>query len=95
MISRYGIYLPIPVVAALLAFVYGASIHHAWISAVLTFALVMLGGWVYGPIGQVVGVVISALIVFFAFTLPEQRHQAHEETKREREAAQLPNEEDM
>ena len=95
MISRYGIYLPIPVVAALLALVYGISIHHAWISAILTFVLVMIGGWIYGPLGQVIGVIISALIIFFAFTMPEQKRQAHEETLREREAAQLPNEEDL
>ena len=95
MISRYGIYLPIPVVAALLALVYGISIHHAWVSAILTFALVMIGGWIYGPLGQVVGVIISALIIFLAFALPEHRRQAHEDAKRAREAAQLPNEEDF
>ena len=94
MISRYGIYLPIPVVAALIALVYGISIHHAWISGILTFALVLIGGWIGGPIGQVVGVIISALIIFLAFALPEHRRQAHEEARREREVMQLPNEED-
>ena len=94
MISRYGIYLPIPVVAALLALVYGISIHHAWISGILTFALVMIGGWLAGPIGQVVGLILSALIIFVAFTMPEHKRQAHEEARRAREAAQLPNEED-
>lgn len=91
---RYGIYLPLPIVAALLAFMYGLSVRHAWLSAVLTFGLVMLGGWLYGAIGQIIAVVISALIIFFAFTLPEQKRQAHEAAKREREASQLPNEED-
>ena len=95
MISRYGIWLPIPVVAALLAFVYGVSIRHAWVSGILTFVFVMIGGWLGGPVGQVVGVVVSALIVFFVFTLPEHRRQANEANQRAREAAQLPNEEDL
>ena len=95
MISRYGIYLPIPVVAALLALVYGIIIHHAWLSGILTFALVMIGGWVGGPVGQVVGVIVSALIIFFAFSLPEHKRQAHEAARREREVTQLPNEEDL
>ena len=95
MISRYGVFLPLPIVAALLAFAYGLSIHHAWISAILTFALVMLGGWLSGPFGQVGGVVVSALIIFIAFKVPEHKRQAHEEARREREVTQLPNEEDL
>ena len=95
MISRYGIYLPIPVVAALVALVYGLSIHRGLISALLTFALVMIGGWIYGAIGQLIGVIVSALVIFFAFALPEHRHQAQESAKREREITRLRNEEDM
>ena len=94
MLSHYGLQLPLPIVAALLAFVYGASMRRGWICAILTFALTMLGGWIYAAIGQIVGVVVSALVIFFAFSLPEQRRQAHEDAKREREARQLPNEED-
>lgn len=94
MISRYGLYLPLPIVATLLAFAYGLSVKRAWQSAVITLALTMLGGWIYGAIGQVVSVVVSALIIFVAFTLPEQRRQARREAEREREARQLPNEED-
>ena len=95
MISQYGIYLPIPIVAALLALVYGISIRHGLVSAVLTFALVMIGGWVYGPIGQLTGVAVSALIIFLAFTMPEHKRQAHEQYRREREITHLPNEEDI
>lgn len=91
----YGVYLPLPVVAALLALVYGMSIHRGLISAVLTFCLVMLGGWLYAAIGQVVGVIVSALIIFLVFSMPEHKRQAHEELRREREAVQLPNEEDL
>ncbi len=95
MISRYGLYLPLPIVATLLALAYGANVHHPWLSAVITLALTMLGGWIAGAIGQIIGVIVSALVIFAAFTLPEQRRMAHEEEKREREARQLPNEEDM
>ena len=34
-----GIYLPVPVVAAILAFFYGRSIHNAWLPAGITFVL--------------------------------------------------------
>ncbi len=94
MLRSYGLYLPLPIVAALLAFIYGQSIKHAWVSMVLTFCLAMLGGLVYGAIGQIVGVALSAIIIFFAFALPEQRRQANEEAKRAKDAEQLPNEED-
>ena len=93
--GRYGIYLPMPVVATLLAFVYGVSIHRGWISAIITFCLVMLGGWLYAAVGQIIGVIVSALIIFLVFWMPEHRRQAHEDLRREREAAQLPNEEDL
>ena len=95
MLSKYGLYLPLPIVAALLAFIYGQTIRHAWLSMIITFCLVMLGGLLWGAYGQVAAVIVSALIIFFAFTLPEQRRQAAEEAKRDREAEHLPNEEDM
>ena len=94
MISRYGLSLPLPLVATMIAFIYGWIVHRALLSAIITLCLTLIGGWIYGPIGQIVGVAISALIIFFAFTLPEQRRQAHEEARRDREATQLPNEED-
>lgn len=95
MISQYGLYLPLPIVATLLAFVYGVSIRRGLASAAITLALTMLGGWLYAAIGQVVGVCVSALVIFFAFTLPEQRRQARVDAQRAKEARQLPNEEDM
>lgn len=94
MISRYGGSLPLPLVAMLVAFIYGWIVHRALPSAIITLCLTLIGGRIYGPIGQIIGVVVSALIIFFAFTLPEQRRQAHEAARRDREAAQLPNEED-
>ena len=93
--SRYGVYLPIPIVAVLLAFIYGMSIHRGWISAILTFCLVMLGGWKYQATGQIVGVIVSALIIFLAFTMPAHKRSAAEERKRERDVERLPNEEDL
>ena len=95
MISHYGIYLPIPVVAALLALVYGISIHRGLLSAIITFVLVMLGGWIYGPIGQLISVAVSALLIFFVFALPEHKRQAREEYRRAREIDQMRNEEDL
>ena len=93
--SRYGVYLPIPIIAVLLAYFYGRSVHRGWLSAILTFCLVMLGGWLHSAPGQIVGVILSALIIFLAFALPEHKRQAHEELRREREAERLPNEEDV
>lgn len=89
-----GIYLPVPIVAALVAYFYGRSIHSAWLPAVITFVCVLLGGVLYAGVGQIVGVVVSALIIFFAFTHPAQRRAAEEAAAREKDAATLPNEED-
>lgn len=86
--------LPVAIVAALLAFFYGKSVRHEWLSALITFACALIGGIVYSGVGQIIGVVISAVIIFLFFTLPEQRRAAQEQAIREREAAHLPNEED-
>lgn len=85
---------PVSMVAALLALVYGRSVRHAWLPALITFGITMAGGLIFSGIGQIVGVVLSALIIFVFFTLPEQKRIAQEQAKRESEAAHLPNEED-
>lgn len=90
-----GIYLPVSVVAAVVAFFYGRTIRHAWLPALLTFCCVLLGGIFYAGVGQIVGVVLSALIIFLVFTRPAQRRAVQEEANREKDASQLPNEEDM
>lgn len=90
-----GIYFPVPIVAALLAFFYGRTVHHAWLPAILTFCCVMLGGLLWAGIGQICGIVLSALIIFLVFTRPAQRRAVQEETDREKDASRLPNEEDM
>ena len=90
-----GILLPVPIVAAALAFIYGRTIHHAWLPALITFCCVLLGGLLWDGIGEIVGVVVSALIVFLACTLPAQRRAVQEEAEREKDASQMPNEEDM
>lgn len=90
-----GIYLPIPIVAALLAFFYGKTIHRAWLSAIITFACVMLGGLFFSGVGQIAGIVVSAVIIFFVFTRPDQKRAAREAADRDKDASQLPNEEDM
>ena len=90
-----GIYFPVPIVAAVLAFFYGRTVHHAWLPAILTFCCVMLGGLLWAGIGQICGIVLSALIIFLVFTRPAQRRAVQEEANREKDASQLPNEEDM
>lgn len=93
--AHMAICIPVAVVAALLAFFYGKSVRHGWLSALITFACALLGGLLYAGVGQIIGVVLSALIIFIFFTLPEQRRIAQEQAIREREAAHLPNEEDV
>ena len=46
-----GIYLPVPVVAAVLAYFYGRTIHNAWLPAVITFVLVLVGGLLFQGVG--------------------------------------------
>ena len=89
-----GIYLPVPVVAAVLAYFYGRTIHSAWLPAAITFVLVLVGGLFFQGVGQIVGVVVSALLIFLLFTHPAQRRAAAEAEAREKDASTLPNEED-
>lgn len=89
-----GIYLPVPIVAALVAYFYGRTIHSAWLPAGITFVCVLLGGLLFEGVGQIGGVIVSALIIFFAFTHPAQKRVAEEDAAREKDAATLPNEED-
>ncbi len=89
-----GIYLPVPIVAALVAYFYGRTIHSAWLPAGITFVCVLLGGLLFEGVGQIGGVIVSALIIFIAFTHPAQKRAAEEDAAREKDAATLPNEED-
>ena len=89
-----GIYLPVPVVAAVLAYFYGRTIHSAWLPAAITFVLVLVGGLFFQGVGQIVGVVVSALLIFLLFTHPAQKRAAEEAAAREKDASTLPNEED-
>ena len=78
---------PVLIVATVLAFVYGAasSLRHAILQAIITFACVLVGGLMYKGVGQIVAIIVSALIIFLAFTLPAHRRKAAEEAARERE----------
>ena len=89
-----GIYLPVPVVEAVLAYFYGRTIHSAWLPAAITFVLVLMGGLFFQGVGQIVGVVVSALLIFLLFTHPAQRRAAAEAEARDKDASTLPNEED-
>ena len=89
-----GIYLPVPVVAAVLAYFYGRTIHSAWLPAAITFVLVLVGGLFFQGVGQIVGVVVSALLIFLLFTHPAQRRAAAEAEARDKDASTLHNEED-
>ena len=79
--------LPVLIVATALAFVYGltTNILHACIQAAITFACVLVGGLLYKGVGQIVAIVVSALIIFLCFTLPAHRRRAEEEAERERD----------
>ena len=89
-----GIYLPVPVVAAVVAYFYGRTIHNAWLPAIITFACVLVGGLLFQGVGQIAGVVLSALIIFLLFTHPAQKRAAAEAAERDKDASTLPNEED-
>ena len=89
-----GISRPVPVVAAVLAYFYGRTIHSAWLPAAITFVLVLMGGLFFQGVGQIVGVVVSALLIFLLFTHPAQRRAAAEAEARDKDASTLPNEED-
>ena len=78
-----GIYLPVPVVAAILAFFYGRTIRNAWLPAIITFVCVLVGGLLFQGVGQIAGVVVSALIIFLLFTHPAQKRAAEEAAARE------------
>ena len=81
-----GIYFPLPLVAALIAFFYGKSIGHKWALAGITFVCTMGGGLIFdllirnhgklgslAGVGQIAGVVLSSIIIFLVYTLPAQR----------------------
>lgn len=93
--NQLAICIPVSVVTAVLAFVYGKSVRHGWLSALITFVCSLLGGLLYSGVGQIIGVVLSALIIGIFFTLPEQKRIARKEADRAREEAHLPNEEDV
>lgn len=93
--AHLAICIPVSVVAAALAFLYGKSVRRTWLPALITFACVMLGGLVYAGVGQIIGVALSALIIFFCFTLPEHKRIAQEEVDKAKDVSRLPNEEDM
>ena len=63
-------------------------------TAVITFVLVLVGGLLFQGVGQIAGVVVSALIIFLLFTHPAQKRAAEEAAAREKDASTLPNEED-
>lgn len=92
--AHMAICIPVSIVASALAFVYGKSVRHAWLPALITFACSMLGGLLFNGVGQIVGVVLSALVIFIFFTLPENKRLAQEEDARAKDATRLPNEED-
>ena len=78
---------PVLIVATILAFIYGAAsnIRHAFLQAVITIVCVLIGGLLYKGIGQIIAVVVAALLIFVFFTLPAHRRKAAEEADRERE----------
>ena len=93
--AHMAICIPVSVVTAVLAFFYGKSVRHGWLSALITFVFTMLGGLLRKGVGQIIAVILSALIIGVFFTLPEHKRIAQEEAARAKAAENLPNEEDM
>lgn len=87
--------IPVSVVTAVLAFFYGKSVGRGWPSAIITLICTMIGGFLFSGVGQIFSVVLSALIIFLFFALPEHKRIAHEQAMKEREFHHLPNEEDI
>ena len=92
--AHMAICIPVSVVAAALAFVYGKGLKHPWLPALITFVCSMLGGLLFEGVGQIIGVVLSALIIFVFFSRPLQKQMAREQAEREKDAESLINEED-
>jgi len=94
-VERMLLCIPVTIVATVLAFFYGKSVKHGWLSALITFAIVLASGLLFEGVGQIAGVVLSAFIIFICFARPEMKRAAREQADREREAEHLPNEEDV
>lgn len=93
--AHMAICIPVSLVAAAVALAYGKSIGRAWPSALITFAVTLLSGFFYKGVGQIFGVILSALIIFLVFARPEHKRIAQEEAAKDKEFNHLPNEEDM
>lgn len=93
--AHMAICIPVSVVTAVLAFFYGKSVGRGWPSAIITFICTMVGGSLFSGVGQIAGVILSALIIFLFFARPEHKRIAHEQAVKEHEFNHLPNEEDI
>lgn len=90
--------IPVLSVATILTLVYGRSLCHAWIPALIqaaiTFVCVLIGGLAFQGIGQIIGIFVSAVIIFFVYVLPVEKRRTQEEMEKAlKEHAEM-NEED-
>ena len=88
-------YFVIPAVAAFLALLYGCSIRQWLLPTLLTFGLTLIGGLISRPmpgLGQTIGVIISAFLIFMLFTRPAMKAA---ETQKKEQEKNTPNEEDI
>lgn len=90
--------LPVLIVVTILAFACGKGSGSSWLNALLqaaiTFVCVMVGGIAFAGIGQIIGIGVSAVIIFVFFSLPKQKRKNNEKTQQEARVEQQLNEED-
>lgn len=90
--------LPVLIVVTVLAFACGKANSSSWLNALLqaaiTFGCVLVGGLMFAGVGQIVGIGVSAVIIFVFFSLPKQKKENSEEMHQEMEVQRNMNEED-
>ncbi len=90
--------LPVLIVVTVLAFACGKANGNSWLNALLqaaiTFVCVLVGGLIFAGIGQIVGIGVSAVIIFLFFSLPNQKKKHSEAMRREMDVQHNLNEED-
>lgn len=90
--------IPVLLVATVLTFIYGRCLCHAWIPALIqgaiTFVCVLIGGLTHQGLGQIIGILLSAVIIFFIYVLPVERRRTREEMEKALKTHVEMNEED-
>ena len=90
--------LPVLIVVTVLAFACGKANGNSWLNALaqaaITFVCVLIGGLCFSGVGQIVGIGVSAVIIFIFFSLPNQKKHNSEAMRKEMDRQKNMNEED-